>query len=412
MTDARSSGSPHDVKRARRLAWTLWGAFVVALALATYAGFNPPVGEPISVLDAIWAASFLGFPTAGALVAPRMPRRPLGWMLLGAPLALMIALTLDEFGRFLLNDGGDTAADWSWWGSEVLFSLGFTTLLLVLFYLPNGRLPSDRWRGAVGLGMGIGAGSIFHAGFRPGPLESAPDEIYTKNPVGLTSLAPVFEILGSVLTFLLLPFAALGIASLIFRYRGSRGLERQQVKWLALGGAGIFISLGMIPVLEAFFGDLSEEEATVFIVFSLLSMPAAIAVAVMKTRLYDIDVIVNRTLVYGSLTAILAFAYFGVIVLLQRVLGPLTQQSDLSVAGSTLIVAALFRPLRARIQSFIDQRFYRRKYDAAETLGAFTSRLREQVDLDSLSRELLGVVGSTMQPVHASVWLRTGGTNS
>lgn len=408
MNDVADPGSHRDVKRARRLAWTLWGLFVVVLGLTTYAGFNPPLGEAISVIDAIWAASFLGFPTAGALVAPRMPRRPLGWMLLGAPLALMIALALGELSRFFLNNGESTAAIWSWWVSSVVVGLALTPLLLILVYLPSGSLPSVRWRGVARLGVGVTAASTLHAAFRPGPLETAPEEVLTRNPLGLTSLAGVFGVLDTALGFLYLSIVVLGVASLIFRFRGSRGLERQQVKWLALGGAGILVPIAAITLIEAFVRDLSDQEATVFIVFAILSMPAAISVAVMKTRLYDIDVIVNRTLVYGSLTGILALAYFGVIVLLQRVLGPLTQQSDLSVAGSTLVVAALFRPLRTRVQSFIDHRFYRRKYDAVETLGAFTSRLREQVDLDSLSQELLGAVRSTMQPTHTSLWLRAG----
>ena len=386
-----------------RVAWGLWFAFVAAFSVATYSGFNPPAGPPIALADAIWAGSFLGFPTAGALIVSRMPDRPLGWILLIGPLLLMVALPLSDLAR-VSGSGSEQTAAWFLWGSSLLFAAGTGPLLLVPLFLPDGRLPSPRWRPVAFALWGMAALWVIHAGFKPGPLEVSRR---VSNPLGIEAFEEVFEAVELVLGPLALVTIAIGIASLVVRFRRAHGVERQQLKWLALGAAGVIACFGAIAVTESVFGkDLSDAVVTLVIAAAILSLPGAIAVAVLRARLYDIDIIVNRTLVYGALTAMLASAYLGIVVVLQRVLDPLTADSDIAIAGSTLAVAALFRPLRARVQTFIDHRFYRRKYNAAATLSAFSSHLREQVDLDSLGRELVGVVGTTMQPAHASLWLR------
>jgi hypothetical protein len=204
--------------------------------------------------------------------------------------------------------------------------------------------------------------------------------------------------------------------ALVLRFRRSRGEERLQLKWLA-AAAGTVASLYLVAMagsLTYAFSDAKADPlwAQVLDQVALVScglIPIAIGIAILKHRLYDIDLIINRTLVYGGLTALLAATYFGIVVLLQGVI-PAAGDSDLTIAGSTLAVAALFRPLRARVQSFIDRRFYRRKVDAQRTLESFSSRLRDDVDLDHLSADLLGVVRDTLQPAHASLWLR--GTSS
>lgn len=182
--------------------------------------------------------------------------------------------------------------------------------------------------------------------------------------------------------------------------------------WTSIAILGVWLTTtaAVGAVVTAKRSDTSEEEWAGFLVIvaGLLFVPVSMGIGILRHRLYDIDVVVNRALVYGSLTAILAGLYTGSVVLLQRLLQPITPDSDLAVAASTLAVAALFRPARSQVQTFIDQRFYRRKYDASKTLRDFSSQLRDQVDLDSLTRELVGVVSSTMQPSHASVWLRTG----
>ncbi len=395
------------MKRMTTVIWALWAAFVVAVSIAAYLGFNPPSGAPITIMDAIWASSFIGFPTAGALIARRLPRRPLGWILLVAPLLLMLGLDLSEGSRHLADD--ESLARWVLWTATVFLSAGFGSLLTILLYLPDGYLPSPRWSWVARAVWTVPPVALLHTALKPGPLEAGADAGVT-NPLAIHALQPLFDAIEVVLPFLFFGIIGAGLLSLIGRSRRARGIERQQLKWLALGAAGILICFGSIAVFETFVRDLADAEVTGVIVLAILSLPTSIAVAVLKTRLYDVDVIINRTLVYGILTAILASSYFAIVVLLQRLLEPVTRQSDLAVAGSTLAVAAAARPLLRRVQDFVDRRFYRRKYDAAATLEAFSARLRDQVDLSSLSRELVDVVGATMQPAHASLWLRSGGT--
>jgi hypothetical protein len=224
------------------------------------------------------------------------------------------------------------------------------------------------------------------------------------NPFGIpglhdveTSLGPAF-LLGAVACLIL------GAIAIVVRFRRSRGDERQQLKWFTwavLALAFVFVAQG---ILESSTGDRLAE----ILGLAMALVPSSAAIAILRYRLYDIDLVINRTLVYGALTAMLASAYFGIVVALQNAI-PGADDSDLTIAGSTLAVAALFRPLRARVQGFIDRRFYRRKFDTQRTLESFSSRLREDVDLDHLSADLLTVVRDTMQPAHVSLWLRTEG---
>lgn len=385
------------------LAWLLLGAFVVILAAAIYVGFNPPSGPPIRALDAIWAASFVGFPIAGAVVVSRLPTRPLGWILLLAPLLLVLGLALGESVREGPDGGPAGMSAWMEWAASVCFSAGIGLILFVPLLLPDGTLPSRRWR-VVGWALGVSVGVwILSAAFRPGPMEM---EMGFTNPLGIEALRGFFELGEALLGPVSLAAVGLGTVSLFMRFRRSSGQERAQLKWLAFGGAVAVSCFLVIWSIEGLLGDLSDSVVTAIIIVAILSLPTSIATAVLRHRLYEIDVIINRTLVYAGLTAILGLAYLGIVVVLQQVLAPVTSDSDLAVAGSTLAVAALFRPLRSRVQSFIDRSFYRRKYDAAETLAAFSTRLRQEVDLDSLRRELVDVVGSTIQPAHASLWLR------
>lgn len=391
---------------ARKAAFGLWLAFVATLIGATYVGFNPPAGEPIGVIDAIWASSFVGFPTAGALVINRHPRRALGWLLSLGPLLLMFGVFCSELARYGLRNPSFPGA-WIYWVGTVIFSAGMGLLLMTLLFLPDGLLLSRRWRAAVWplaiyTAIAVVAGAV-------GPWEM---EWGISNPIGIPALEGFFGVVEAALGVASIWALGLGILSLILRFRRSSGIERQQVKMLALGVLGVAASLGALAATEAILGDQSDFVATVFVIFAILSLPTSIAMAVLRHRLYDVDVIINRTLVYAGLTAVLGLAYLGMVVVLQRLMVPVTADSDLAVAGSTLTVAALFRPVRARIQEFIDRRFYRRKYDAAETLEAFAGRLRDEVELQSLSSELVTVVARTMQPSHASLWLRSGGAGS
>ena len=233
--------------------------------------------------------------------------------------------------------------------------------------------------------------------FAPGPLE---DYDRVVNPLGASgAVGDVTEVMLG-LGFPMFALAAiLSMASLVVRFRRSAGVERQQLRWMAAAATLVVLGWLLNALLDQAFGINSAY----FLPIVLLSLPVAAAVAVLRYRLYDLDLVVNRALVYGALTALLAGSYLGLVLLLQEVLSP---DSDFAVAGSTLAVAALVRPARSRIQALVDRRFYRRRYDAAQTVEAFSGRLRDEVELDALSGELRGVVEETMQPAHVSLWLR------
>jgi hypothetical protein len=364
-----------------------------ALALATGTG-----GELRDLF--IWAIALV-FSAVGALIASRHPGNAIGWLFLGAGVAAGVAALASSYADYWVEarDGpvllGKTAAlygDLSW----IPWILVPSTFLLLLF--PDGRLLSRRWRpvawcAAAAIGGGFVAGAL-HAG----PMEDRPQ---LTNPYGVES--PLIDALQGLSFFLLFIGIVGSVASLILRFRRARGEQRQQIKWLAFAGA---VAGTCVIVFTALYDIVGEDVANAAIMLGVLSIPLAAGMAILRYRLYDIDVVINRTLVYGALTATLAAAYLGCVLLLQLLLNGITGDSGLAVAGSTLAVAALFRPARARIQGAVDRRFYRRKYDAAQTLERFGAQLRDEVDLGALRAELRSVVADTMQPAHVSVWLR------
>jgi type III secretory pathway component EscS len=282
------------------------------------------------------------------------------------------------------------------------------TYLILLF--PDGRLPSRRWRPLAWISgaaiLSVSAGSAL----TPGPVEGFPG---IDNPFGLEKYPWVADAAQSLV--LLLPVCILAsVVSLVLRFLRARGEEREQIKWLAFAASilGLGFSSYVIPgnILpddaggaDPLWQNLLEDAVTL----SFAGIPMAVGIAVLRHRLYDIDLIINRALVYVSLTVLLAAVYAGGVVGLQAALRSLTgQESTLAVVASTLAIAALFGPLRRRVQAFVDRRFYRRKYDAAKTLDAFSVRLRDETRLDALSDDLVGVVTRTVQPAHASLWLR------
>ena len=243
--------------------------------------------------------------------------------------------------------------------------------------------------------------AVVSTALAPGPLKTA-DFPWIDNPVGVAGLG-----LGTVAQLSLLVSLAgalVAVASLVVRYRRSRGVERLQLRWVAAAGCVLVLSVGPGSALASAW--ISEGAGWAAILFGLLTMAGAVGVALLRYRLYDIDVVVNRALVYGALTATLAGIYLGTVLLLQLALNGVTGDSGLAVAASALAVAALFRPARARIQELVDRRFYRRKYDAGLTLAAFSAHLRDEVALDTVAAELRSVVMDTMQPAHVSLWLR------
>jgi hypothetical protein len=367
-----------------------------------------------SIIDLLVSVPFLAFPLVGALIASRRPHNPIGWICLAVGLLWMLLGLFDFYGVYGLAKP-DTVpfpvviyalVEGLW-----LPTVGLLAIYLLLLF-PDGRLPSRRWRplawlsGVVIVLLGV---DIVLA---PGELS---DLEGVRNPFGLEGASW----LADAEIVLLLLFVACILASavsLILRYRHSGGEVREQIKWIALAGSfvGLLLSivLGVLIVAEVMkviggSTPLWLEGLLFVMVLSFTGVPVAIGFAVLRYRLYEIDIIINRALVYVSLTATLVALYLGGVVLLQRLFVLLTgQRSTLAVVASTLLIAALFNPLRKRIQAFVDRRFYRRKYDARETLQAFGARLREETELDALSKEVVGVVRQTMQPAHVSLWLR------
>jgi hypothetical protein len=270
-------------------------------------------------------------------------------------------------------------------------------LLFLLF--PDGRLPSRRWRPVAWFVVVTVAAITVGAALKPGPLGEAPFT-HVDNPVGIPGTRGFFEGMQAF-GFLVVLAVPLCVAALVRRLRRARGEERQQLKWFAYTAVAFAVAVvagALVP---------HEAAGQLLILFGVSLIPVGAGIAILRHRLYDIDVVINRTLVYAGLTATLAATYLGSVLLLQLALNPITSGSSLAVAVSTLGVAALFRPARARIQSVVDRRFYRRKYDAGQTLEDFSARLREQVDLEALGGELRSVVADTMQPAHVSLWLRS-----
>jgi hypothetical protein len=287
----------------------------------------------------------------------------------------------------------------AWTIVPVLTALTFFALLF-----PDGRFLSRRWQLVSWLAFGGGLAATLGIGLDPGALDTR-NFPGTQNPVGFERADAVLEVLLTVGTGSALAALLLAVASTIRRIRRSSGIERQQLKWVVYTGAVSAVTLIItLPITVSPWDDV----AFVVAFLSLVAMPLSAGLAILRYRLYDIDVVINRTLVYGSVTALLAGFYFGLVLLFQLALDPLTEGSGLAVALSTLAVAALFRPARNRVQALVDRRFYRRKYDAQRTLAGFAARLREEVDLDALHAELSAVVRETMQPAHVSLWLRAG----
>jgi cytochrome bd-type quinol oxidase subunit 2 len=238
--------------------------------------------------------------------------------------------------------------------------------------------------------------------FAPGPVSE--EELGPlDNPLGLDAIAGPAPALLSLITVLLLAVMLAAVAAVLVRLRRARGVERQQLKWFAYAASLLGVAVVVAVVLPSAASSLVD---TVTIMLALAALPVAVGIALLRYRLYEIDRLINRTLVYGLLTALLIGVYAGLVFLLGDLLNPADGSSELAVAASTLAVAALFQPARRRVQAVVDRRFNRRRYDAARTVEAFSARLRDQVDLDTLSAELLGVVDDTVQPTQASLWLR------
>jgi hypothetical protein len=405
--DTRAAGSG---RWAPGLAWLLWTLTLAGLAAVLWLDhLLRRAGRPdltIRAHELPYFVAVLGMATVGAVLAGRRPRHPVGWLMLALGLSVTVDGLTDSYARYgLLASQGAVP------GIRQLRVLGDTFALwpacigLILLLTPTGSPPSARWRWwaviAVAAPLAWKAATVVGfetAGFEP---------FYSfRNPFFVPALATVAMAVALPALVLTLVSVVVGGASLVGRFRRARGEERQQLRWVA--SAAVVAAVG---IAVAWVGISVESPAVVGVAVlgSAGVLCLAIAAAILRYRLYDLDRIISRTLAYGLLTVLLAGGYAGVVLGLGRLVG---HDSSLVVAGATLAVAAAFQPARRRIQQAVDQRFNRRRYDAAQTVAAFASRLRDQVDLTTLSAELLVVVDQTVQPARASLWLRPPGPSA
>ena len=379
--------------------WAGWIIFALSVMLGAssiaLASFNGRSFFDDS--ESLAAVAFLSFGFVGALVTHRFPSHKLGHLFAAISLSSVLASATDDYARAALTRAerlpGYVAAAWiqNWiW----FLPLGLVFTFGILLF-PDGRLPNPRWR-AVGWLAAVGLlGFSANMALTEGPLDGFPT---LQNPMGVLADSPL-----SLVFFLGIVLAALAsVVSMFVRFRNGDSIERAQLKYVTLSvtvGLGTLLVMPYVPV------DIGESGSDILFGLMIALFPVACGISILKYRLFDIDVIVNRALVYGSLTAILAGAYLAIVFALQQVL-PLGQRSDFVVAASTLAVAGLFRPVRGRVQSFIDRRFFRRKYDAASTIESFAARLRSEVALEEVERDVLETLRATMAPAHASLWMR------
>jgi hypothetical protein len=394
-------------RAASQLAWSLWAVTVTltALSLLLLVRIRSHPGAPIFdwwlgnstvVIDV----------TVGAIVASRRPENPVGWLLCISDVAVSISSFASQYAIYaLLAQPGSLPAGeaMAWIASWLLpVMIGLQVFYVLLF--PSGRLPGRRWRWVVWLTVAFMVAGVTTSALSPGAYLGSLGPI--RNPLGIEGFTYFWKAILYFISPLLFAAAAL---SVFVRLRRAVGVERQQIKWLAYAAAIFALSVLLNVVTLAINAPrwLVWADTAIFTAAGL-AVTVSIGIAILRYRLYDIDLLINRTLVYGSLTATLAALYFGGIVVLQKVFVVLTgQQSTLAVVASTLLIAALFNPLRKRIQGLIDRRFYRRQYDARQTLESFSAKLRDETDIEALDSELVGVVTETVQPVHASLWLRS-----
>ena len=396
----------------RAASWLAWS--LVALALALLLGgialsraassavpdlpFSGETDDGSVIANLV---TLLPFSVVGAIIASRQPRNSIGWLFCSVGVTIGLNSFAGDYAEFWLASGfgpdsvGETAA---WLSSWLWFLLVYVPMSFLLLLFPDGQPPSPRWR-PVAWGVALGtAGGVVGYALKAGPLVDFP---HIANPYGVDS--PVVGMVGVAGSIVAAGSMVASAVSLIVRLRRAESVERQQIKWLAYGGAVMVGILGAGGLITLW----SVPASIVVMSVSLLGLPVFTGIAIVKYRLYDIDLLINRTLVYGALTAMLVLVYLCGVVFLQHLFRTLAGgESQLAIVASTLAIAALFEPLRRRVQVFIDRRFYRRKYDARKTLEAFSTKMRDETDLDALNDDLVGVVRDTMQPAYASLWLR------
>jgi hypothetical protein len=403
-----------STRAATWLAWTtcalsllLTGLSIGLLVVLNLFDPDVPVFRYWTHLTAIAVA----FSTAGAIIASYRPKHPVGWLFCTIGLLVSVDHFCAEYATYALLaqpealPAGEAAAwirSWMW-----IVTGGLGVFLVLLF--PNGRLPSIRWRYVAWLNVFVIVLGSIAVALSPGPVDALAPEI--RNPLGIDSLRIALgQAVVDLVEGMQIVVALSAAVSPFVRLRHAGFEERQQIKWFAYAATilivGALLSSRVPEVWEVWW--VSRVGFALYIA-GIVGLPVAVGIAILHHHLYDINLIINRTLVYGSLTASLVLVYLGGVAATEAAFRALTgqvKQPQLAIVVSTLVIAALFNPLRRRIQAFIDRRFYRKKYDAAKTLEAFSAKLRDETDLDALSGDLIGVVRETMQPAHVSLWLR------
>jgi hypothetical protein len=395
-----------------RLAWALC-ALSLALTALSLLLFILNLSYPNTHLYEPWLDNTLTavfYPTVGAIVASRRPENPVGWLLCLYGLVISIGYFCAEYAIYaLLAEPNSLPAGeaMAWIVSWVLPIINGLTVFYILLF-PTGRLPSRRWRWLGWLTVIYVVVGVILGAFSSGALLGILGPI--QNPLGIEGFSNIYY---KAVLFTMASLLTLAAALAVFiRLRRAIGVERQQIKWFAYAAVATVSAATLAYIIPRVIDTPLWFERVGFAlnIAFIPAIPIAIGIAILHYRLYDIDILINRTLVYGSLTLMLALVYFGGVTATQVVFTALTgqeEQPQLTIVVSTLVIAALFTPLRRRIQSFIDRRFYRRKYDARKTLEAFSAQLRDETDLNALSEDLVGVVRETMQPAHVSLWLRS-----
>jgi hypothetical protein len=340
---------------------------------------------------------FVVYAAVGGLIADRYPRNAVGWLFCVVGVVFAAGDLVSDYA-----DRGNPGATPLAVLNNATGPGSLVILMLAVMLFPTGRFLSAGWRraGVFVIAANVALGLVL--ALEPGRLTA---DLGVENPLGLDAAAGLLHALADAGGLVIAATVLIAIAAAVARFRAARGIERQQLKWLALLAVLAVAVLALLLVVAQFANlDTGSGQVAAGVMLGLLSMAPvlAAAVAILRYRLYDVDVVINRALVYGALTALLGATYLGLVLLIGLAVG----KSGFAVAASTLAVAALFRPARARVQAAVDRRFYRRRYDAAQALAGFGARLRDQVELDALSRELRGVVDECLQPAHVSLWLR------
>jgi hypothetical protein len=382
---------------AARLAWSLCVACTLGVgACVLLQALNGTAG-----LESVALPAALAFAVVGALVASRQPRNRVGWLLLAAGLCMAVTSLGESYARYALvtAPGSLPGGLYAAWVQATLFGMVAILAIFLPLYFPTGRLLSPRWRPILWAGIGYLLFAVLGNVLQPGPLEWLPGAAAARNPgLYLPAAKPLLDVILALSAPCFLVGVGGAVAALVVRFRRSRGIERQQLKWFTYAAA-----LAPLPPLAY---EFARGVWPVLFALILPLVPISVGIAILRYRLYEIDRIINRTLVYGLLTAVLALGYAAGSLLFVLVAGAGADPPSWLVAAATLAAAAVFRPARRRIQAVVDRRFNRRRYNAAQTIQAFSTRLRDEVDLDTLSAELLAVAGRTMEPTVVSLWLR------